>query len=278
MDEKVLVAGVQIDIELKEKQHNLGKVLSSCEEASRHGAQFVIFPELTLTGYAYADVQEIASVSEPIPGPSTQSLYRMCKDHGILVLLGLIEEYKGSYFNSASLISPEGVVGTYRKIHLPYLGADKFITPGDTPFTAYDTPYGRVGWIICYDGSFPESVRVLALKGAELVALCTSWPDDPDSACSQKYIAPARAVENHVNYCAVNRVGCESGVTFLGKSIFVDFEGHTLAEASPDKEEIIYAEINLRKARESQMVISPGQYEMDRMKDRRPEFYSPICE
>jgi len=278
MDEKVLVAGVQMDIEIKEKQRNLAKARSSCEEASRHGARIVIFPELTLTGYAYADVHEIASVSEPVPGPSTESLHRMCKEHGILALVGLIERHEGSCFNSATLIGPEGIVGTYRKVHLPYLGADKLVSPGDTPFTVYETPYGRLGWIICYDGSFPESVRVLALKGAELVALCTNWPDDPDSACSQKYIVPARAVENHVNYFAVNRVGCERGVAFLGKSIFVDFEGHKLAEASPDKEEIIYGEVDLRKARESQIVVAPGQYEMDRMKHRRPEFYGPICE
>ncbi|MEJ2223501.1 MAG: carbon-nitrogen hydrolase family protein, partial [Desulfobacterales bacterium] len=171
-----------------------------------------------------------------------------------------------------------GVAGIYRKIHLPYLGADRFLAPGNRPFSVCETRYGRLGWIICYDGSFPECARVLALQGADMVALCTNWPDDPDSACSREYVSRARAVENHVYYLAVNRVGQERGVRFLGRSLFVDCDGSTLAEGSPDREEIIYADIDLDRARDRRIVFEEGKYEMDRMKQRRPEYYRAICE
>jgi len=227
-------------------------------------------------GYCYSDRQEAVSVSEPIPGPSTEHLRKICKQLDILVLVGLVEKQGEKCYNSAVLIGSEGIIGTYRKIHLPFLGLDRFVNRGDIPFKVYHTKFGKLGWLICYDGSFPESVRVLALKGAEIVALVTNWPEGSET--SPKYIVPARAIENRINYIAVNRVGKERGFKFIGKSKIVDYEGRTLAEASADKEEIIYAEVDLEKARDKRIVVAPGEYEMHRMKDRRPEFYGPIVE
>ncbi len=91
--------------------------------------------------------------------------------------------------------------------------------------------------------------RVLAFKKADILFLCTSWPDDKDSTGSQAYITPARAIENHVYYCAVNRVGTEKTVRFMGRSRFVDFNGNTIVQGSTDKEEILYAKIDLQRVR-----------------------------
>jgi predicted amidohydrolase len=280
MTDIVRVAGAQIDIKLADKAGNLRKALDCCREAAEKGARIIIFPELTLTGYNVDDHAEIPPLAESVPGPATAEIQKICRDLDILVLFGLIEQGgNGSeFFNSAALIDRGGVAGIYRKIHLPYLGGDRFLTPGDRPFNVCETRYGRIGWIICYDGSFPECARVLALQGADMVALCTNWPDDPDSACSREYVSRARAVENHVYYLAVNRVGEERGVRFLGRSLFVDCDGSTLAEGSPDREEIIYADIDLDRARDRQIVFEAGKYEMDRMAQRRPEYYRPICE
>ena len=277
MTDIVKVAGAQIDIKLADKAANLRKAINCCREAAEKGVRIIIFPELTLTGYNVDDHAEIPPLAEPIPGPATTEIQKLCRNLDILVLFGLIENAGSEFYNSAALIDSAGVAGIYRKIHLPYLGGDRFLTPGNRPFTVFETRYGRLGWIICYDGSFPECARVLALQGADMVALCTNWPDDPDSACSREYVSRARAVENHVYYLAVNRVGEERGVRFLGRSLFVDCDGSTLAEGSPDREEIIYADIDVERARDRRIVFEEGKYEMDRLKQRRPEYYQPIC-
>jgi predicted amidohydrolase len=278
MTDIVRVAGAQIDIGLADKAGNLHKALNCCREAAEKDARVVIFPELTLTGYNIDDTAEIPPLAESVPGPATNEIQKICQDLDILVLFGLIEHAGSEFYNSAVLIDPGGVAGNYRKIHLPYLGGDRFLTPGNRPFTVCETRYGRLGWIICYDGSFPECARILALQGAEMVALCTNWPDDPDSACSREYVSRARALENHVYYLAVNRVGEEGGVRFLGRSLFVDCYGSALAEGSPDQEEIICADIDLDRARDRRIIFEEGKYEMDRMKQRRPEYYRQICE
>jgi predicted amidohydrolase len=280
MADIVRVAGAQIDIRLGDRAGNLHKALNCCREAAEKDARIVIFPELTLTGYNFDDSAEIPPLAETVPGPATAEIAKICQDQDIQVLFGLVERDgdAAEFYNSAALIDPAGVVGIYRKIHLPCLGGDRFLTPGNRSFTVCETRYGRIGWIICYDGSFPEGARVLALQGADMIALCTNWPDDPDSACSREYVSRARAAENHVYYLAVNRVGQERGVRFLGRSLFVDCDGGTLAEASPGREEIIYADIDLDRARDRRIVFEEGKYEMDRMKQRRPEFYRPICE
>ncbi len=277
MTDIIRVAGAQIDIQLGDKADNLRKAIDCCRAAADQGARIVIFPELTLTGYNFADHAAIPRLAESVPGPATSEIRRTCRDLDILVLFGLIERAESEFYNSAVLVDRRGVAGIYRKIHLPYLGSDRFLTPGNLPFTVCQTPYGRLGWIICYDGSFPECARVLALQGAEMVVLCTNWPDDPDSACSREHVSRARAVENHVYYLAVNRVGEERGVRFLGRSLFVDCDGSTLAEGAADREEIIYADVDLDRARDRRIVFEAGKYEMDRMKQRRPEFYRPIC-
>jgi predicted amidohydrolase len=274
MGDKVMIAGVQMDPEIHEKRKNTAKVIDLCHEARKKGARIVVFPECALTGYCFSDFDEVLSVAEPVPGPSTRQLEKTCRELDIFLLMGLVEKHDGACYNAAVLIGPQGVVGIYRKIHLPFLGLDRFVSPGNIPFTVHNTPWGKLGWLICYDGSFPESARVLALKGAEIVALLTNWPDDSESSAT--YLVPARAIENRVNFVAVNRVGQERGFTFIGRSRIVDYEGNTLAKAGPDTEEVICATVNLEGARNKHVVVVPGEYEMHRMRDRRPEFYGPI--
>src|SRR5262249_5376315 len=144
-------------------------------------------------------------------------------------------------FNACALVGPTGLVASYRKVHLPLLGVDRFATPGDRPFAVHDLGGLRVGMTICYDGSFPEASRVLTLLGADVVLLPTNWP--PAARRTVQYLVQARALENHIYYAAVNRVGEERGFRFIGQSRIVDCNGDLLA-AGGEGEEMLYAELD----------------------------------
>ena len=276
MPDKIIVAGVQMEPKIFTKAENLEKIISFSEKGHKEGAKIVVFPECSLSGYCFDNLEEVISVGEPIPGPATEKVKKLCSRLDLFVLFGLIEKEREEYFNAAVLVGPDGVIGNYRKIHLPFLGADRFVKKGNIPFRTYDTRYGKFGWIICFDGAFPESSRILALQGSELIALPTNWPVG-GSETSPKYIVPTRAIENRVNYIAVNRVGTERGFQFIGQSKIVDYVGNILAEADSE-EETIYAEIDLAQAREKKTVVIPGVYELDRFRTRSPEFYAPLVE
>ena len=276
MSQKIFIAGVQMEPKIFEKENNLERIINFSRDAHKKGARLVVFPECALTGYIFSNLQEAQPMAESIPGPSTDRIQKICKELDFLVLVGLIEKEGNECFNSAVLIGAEGVIGKYRKIHLPFLGLDRFVNRGDIPFKVYNTKLGKLGWVICYDQSFPETIRILAIKGAEIVALLTNWPEGVEA--TSRYIVPARAVENRINYIAVNRVGRERGFRFIGESKIIDYSGKILSEASSDREEILCAEVDLEKAREKRQVFIPGELELDRLKDRRPEFYYPLID
>ena len=274
---KVWIAGVQMEPKILDKKHNLEKIVEFAKQAHGKGAKIVVYPECALTGYCYSSLEEVLSVAEPLPGPSTEVLQGVCKDLDVLILLGLVEREGDKCYNAAALVGPEGTVGIYRKIHLPFLGLDRFVKKGNIPFQVYDTKFGKIGWIICFDGAFPESTRVLALKGAEIVALPTNWAVG-GSETSPKYIVHARAIENRINFIAVNRIGEERGYRFIGQSKIIDYLGRILAETAATEEGVICAEVDLENARNKKTVIIPGEYELDRFKQRSPEFYGPITD
>src|SRR5690606_33851347 len=111
-----------------------------------------------------------------IGGESTERLTELCRKYECHVVLGMLETDGDRLFNACVLVGPAGVVGNYRKIHLPYLGVDRFTTHGDQPFAVHEAGDLRLGMNICYDGAFPESARVMALQGADLIVLPTNWP------------------------------------------------------------------------------------------------------
>jgi predicted amidohydrolase len=127
---------------------------------------------------------------------------------------------------------------------------------------------------ICYDGSFPESGRVLALLGADILVLPTNWPTH--SECAAEHMIATRAMENTVYAMAVNRVGEERGFRFIGRSSIAAPNGEVLAYASQTSEEILYADVDPTRARQKHLVRVPGKHEINRFADRRPSFYAPI--
>ena len=274
------IAAVQMDCAFADKAKNLETMRARLREAAGNGAQLVLFPECALPGYCYESKDEALPHAEPIPGPSTQQLADDCAKLGVWAVVGLLEFLpsplagEGSLFNACTLIGPAGIVATYRKIHLPFLGVDRFTTPGDQPFAVHDIGGLRVGMNICYDGSFPEAARCLMLLGADLIVLPTNWPTGAISTA--RTLIPARALENHLYYAAVNRVGTERGFRFIGMSRILGCTGEFLAVSDDDEPTILYADIDPEKARNKHLVNIPGKYELHRTADRRPQMYGPI--
>ena len=276
MPEKFILAGVQMDPTLMDKEANLAGMIDSVEQAVAKQARLVVFPECALTGYCFENLQEALPYAETIPGPSTQLLASVCRRTRAYLVLGMLERDGDRCFNAAALIGPEGVVGKYRKVHLPFLGVDRFVDSGDLGFAVHETRLGRIGLNICYDGSFPESARTMALKGADVILLPTNWPKGAEQFA--EFLVNARGLENHVFSVAVNRVGIGRGFRFIGRSRIADPSGRTLALASADEEEVIFAEIDPSAARDKHITRVPGKHEINRFKDRRPRYYGKIVE
>jgi predicted amidohydrolase len=212
-----------------------------------------------------------------IDDPSTHAIAEDCIKLGVFAVVGLLEVAgNDNLFNSAQLIGPKGKVANYRKIHLPFLGVDRFTTPGDQPFAVHDLGGLKIGMNICYDGSFPESARCLMLLGADLVVLPTNWP--PGAITTVNTLIPARALENHFYYAACNRIGTERGFQFIGMSRIIGCRGDLLAVSENAEPAILYADIDPAKARDKHLNIIPGKYELHRTRDRRPAMYAPITQ
>lgn len=274
MAETVRIAGVQMDISFADKERNLQRMTQFLEQTAAEKAHLTVFPECALTGYCFDSLEEALPYAEAADGASTASLQSVCARLGVYAVFGMLEADGDRLFNACLLVGPEGLIGSYRKVHLPYLGVDRFTTPGDRPFAVHDAGGLRVGMNICYDGSFPEAARILALEGADLIVLPTNWP--PGSDCTADFVINARAMENSVYYMSVDRVGVERGFAFIGKSRICDPGGHTIADAPHANEQILYADVDPARARRKHIVRVPDKHEIDRFADRRPEMYGPL--
>jgi predicted amidohydrolase len=270
------IAGIQTDVSIGNVDINLNQLEAVVRDEVSRGTQLTIFPECFSTGYCFDSLDEAMPFAESIPGPTTDRVTRLCHSLNTYVVFGMLEKSGNDLFNAAVLVGPDGVIGSYRKVHLPFLGVDRFTSPGDRPFEVFEAAGVRIGMLICYDGGFPEAARVLALKGADIILLPTNWP--PGGSYMAEFSTNCRAMENGVYFAAVNRVGTERGFTFIGKSRICSPVGATLQSLDHDQPGIIRATINVIEARTKRLVRVPGKHVIDRMADRRPEMYGPICE
>ncbi|MFM7844658.1 MAG: carbon-nitrogen hydrolase family protein [Planctomycetota bacterium] len=272
----IKIAAAQIDVTIADPAANLQRMESTFRECCRQGAHLTIFPECALAGYCFNSAAEALEWAETLPGPSVEHFTRVARQTGGYVAYGLLERDGEQLYNACALVGPEGLVGSYRKVHLPYLGVDRYTSTGNRGFQVWDAGGLKVGMLICYDLAFPEAARVLALAGADLIALPTNWP--PGAQCTSECVANARALENAVFVAAVNRVGQERGWEFIGRSRICDTNGHTLAFAPTAEPTILYSDLNLDRARNKHIVRVPKLHEINRFADRHPEFYGPLVE
>jgi predicted amidohydrolase len=269
----VRVAVAQIEPALGENERNLDVCLARVEEAAAAGAQLLVLPECAIPGYVFESTEEALPFAEEIPGPSTEALAAVCARLGMHVVCGLLEVDAGDLCNAAVLVGPDGLIGTYRKTHLPFLGVDRFTRAGDE-LPVFDTPLGRIAIEICYDLRFPELTRAFALAGADIVALPTNWP--VAARANAELLAPARAYENRIYLLVANRVGVERTAEFCGRSQIVDPSGTRLAEADTASEVLLVADVDVEIARDKSIVPAPGEYEMHLFGHRRPELYGAL--
>ncbi len=268
------VAVAQMEPKLAEKERNLEACLARMQEAAAEGAELLVLPECALPGYMFDSAEEALPFAEEVPGPSSETLESECRRLGMHLVCGLLERDGDTLRNSAVLVGPDGLIGTYRKTHLPFLGVDRFVVPGDE-LNVYDTPLGRIGVEICYDLRFPEVTRTLALKGADIIAFPTAFP--MAAKMQTEVITLARAAENRVYLLMANRVGKERWGEFCGWSQIVDPFGKRLAEAGETEEALLVADVELEKARDKDYII-PGEYELYLFGHRRPELYGALVE
>ncbi|HEV7279580.1 MAG TPA: carbon-nitrogen hydrolase family protein [Pirellulaceae bacterium] len=276
MGTKRRLTAVQFDVAFMDVERNLQRMTDWTRKAAGEGADLVVFPECAATGYCFDSLEEALPYAQSIPGPATERMIEAARETGAAIVFGLLERDGDAIYNACVLVSPAGLLGTYRKIHLPYLGIDRFATPGDRPFAVHDWQGVRVGLNICYDAAFPESSRTMALAGADLIVLPTNWPRGAETTA--EHAVPTRALENNVFYLAVNRAGEERGFAFIGRSRLCGLDGAVLAATEGTGEESFSYEVDLALARNKRIVRVPGLHTIDRFADRRPEMYGPITE
>lgn len=277
------IAGVQMDVRLGDKAHNLNQIEYFAREAAATDAKLVVFPECAVTGYCFESLEEAMPFAEAFDNGTCQSVSRLqqiCSELQIHIVAGMLERQAGSteedqLFNVCVCVGPNGLVGKYRKTHLPKLGVDHFATPGDHPYEVFQVDSVRIGMLICYDASFPEASRVLSLEGADLIVLPTNWPFGAEPTAD--YVINARASENKVYFISVDRIGLERGFQFIGKSKICDIHGKNLDVADHANQAIIYAEIDPQEARNKRIQRAPG-HSIDRFKDRRPDLYGRVSD
>ncbi len=267
------VCGVQMAPRRGDRSANLDSARAGIAAASFEGARLVVFPEASLTGYVYHDRESAHEAAIQADGPELLEIAAMCRARDVWAVVGGIERDDDRLHNSLFLIGPEGPAGRYRKTHTLCLGVDRFTTPGTRPPPVFDTPLGRIGLNICYDGTFPETARALKLAGAQLIVLPTNWPN----LRLKREQVRMRAYENHVNYLAVNRVGVEEGVSFHSGTMAADWRGDLIGELG-DGAGLLHVDFDMEAADRNRVVEVGGEYEYDYVADRRPDLYGRLTE
>jgi N-carbamoylputrescine amidase len=271
------VACIQMEPKIGEKETNVARSLEKIAEAASNGATLIILPELCNSGYVFASRQEAFSLAEPVPdGPTTASWLDAARSLRVTIVAGICERAEGALYNSAVIVGPDGFVGTYRKVHL-WAAENLFFEPGDLGVPVWKTAFGRMAVAICYDGWFPETFRLAALQGADILCVPTNWVPMPDQPANMLMMANILAMggahSNSMYIAAADRVGTERDQPFLGSSLIISHTGFPLAgPASKTEEEIIYAEVNLSDARRKRVLNSFNQP----LRDRRIDVYDEM--
>jgi predicted amidohydrolase len=250
---------------------NVGMSVHAMRQAAAEGASFVVFPELSLTGYCFETRGEALEHAIGAGDEAFETLTDACAELDQVIAVGYLERMDQGFANVVSLIGGDGIVGHYRKTHLPHLGVDKWTEQGWDPLELYEVGELKVGLLICFDASFPEATRLLAMQGADVIVLPTNWPAEAIDKAG--WLPNTRAYENVIYFASVNRVGEEGGYVFHGLSRVCGPEGGTLVDGPADEPAILIADIDPARARAKRIERRQGEYWLDRMGQRREDLY-----
>jgi predicted amidohydrolase len=272
MKESFRVALAQISCKRGDKTANLKKIEKTATNAKKQGADLVIFPELSVTGYTMRD--QLYELAETIPGPSTNIITNVARKAGIHIVSGipeLSEKTQATIYNTAVLTGPHGLIGKYRKMYLPTHSVfeEKRYFRSGYEAVALDTDIGKIGLIICYDIFFPEVSRLARLKGARLIVCISASP-----AIRRLFfetLTVARAIENTAFLAYVNLVGIEDGLQFWGGSRLIGPQGKVLAKAKYDQEDVVIGQVDYADMRSIETFVPT-------LRDLRPELFDELRE
>jgi len=252
-------------IQMRMTADTAANVVHACDmlaKAAKKGVQVACLPELFRSPYfCQTEDPDVFDLAEPIPGPTTEALSKVAKQHGMVIVGSIFERRAaGVYHNTAVVIDENGkLIGIYRKMHIPDdpLYYEKYyFTPGDLGFKAFDTKFGKLGTLVCWDQWYPEGARLTAMQGANVLFYPTAIGWHPKEkkefgeaqASAWETIQRSHAIANGIYVAACNRIGHEptpkkkgDGIEFFGNSFIADPFGRILAKASSNKEEIITA-------------------------------------
>jgi predicted amidohydrolase len=267
------VAAIQFEPTLGEKEKNVHHLLRLVEQAAQHGARLIVLPEMATTGYCWASRQEIAPFVETIPGQTTERFQVLASRYGCYIALSLpeIDPSTNAYYNSAALLGPHGLVGSYRKLH-SYISEPRWARDGDLGIPVWETELGRLSALICMDANYFEAARLAALHQADVVLFPVNWDNEK---CPNSWWM-ARAFENGLYIIAANRYGRERGVQFGGGSCIINPDG-TLQTYVDNGEAIVLGEVNLALSRDKRWG-SEKELIGDRLADRLPEEYTSLVQ
>lgn len=253
---KVKVGLIQMTCQ-KDKQSNIEKTIEKIKECASKGANIICLQELFASLY-FCDVEDYENfkLAEEIPGSTTKILSDLAKELGVVIIASLFEKrMKGLYHNTVAVLDADGeYLGKYRKMHIPddpgYY--EKFyFTPGDLGYKVFNTKFGNIGVLICWDQWYPEASRITALKGADILFYPTAigWDISQDEATNQEQynawqtIQRSHAIANGVHTVSVNRVGQEGNMKFWGGSFVSNPFGTLLHKSSHTEEDVAVIEI-----------------------------------
>jgi N-carbamoylputrescine amidase len=269
---------------------NRKKTLALAERAAKQGAQIICTQELFTSQYfCQSEDHENFKLAETIPGPSTAAFQKLAKQYKVVIIASLFEKRTaGLYHNTAAIIDADGsLLGMYRKMHIPDdpLYYEKFyFTPGDLGFRTWQTRYGKIGVLICWDQWYPEGARLTAMQGAQILFYPTAigWhPSEKKTSGVKQHgaweiIQRSHAVANGCYVAAVNRIGKEvlkdvggDGIEFWGQSFVAGTSGEILTKASVNKEEILIVPVDLAQ-------VDQTRTHWPFLRDRRIDAYGDI--
>jgi len=271
---------------------NLKKPLALVELAAKSGAEIICTQELFRSQYfCQSEDYEHFRLAEPVPGPTTAAFQKLARKHQVVIVASLFEKRAaGVYHNTAAIIDADGsVLGIYRKMHIPDdpLYYEKFyFTPGDLGFRTWQTKFGKIGVLICWDQWYPEAARLTAMQGAQILFYPTAigWhPGEKQQNGAKQHgaweiIQRSHAVANGCYVAAVNRIGHEviksvggDGIEFWGQSFVAGTSGELLAKASVHKEEILIVPVDLAQ-------VDQTRTHWPFLRDRRIDAYGGITQ
>jgi N-carbamoylputrescine amidase len=269
---------------------NLKKTIALVERAAKSGAQIICTQELFRSQYfCQSEDHKHFELAETIPGPSTDAFQKLAKKHKVVIVASLFERRTaGLYHNTAVVIDADGsLMGSYRKMHIPDdpLFYEKFyFTPGDLGFKTWDTRYGKIGVLICWDQWYPEAARLTAMSGAQILFYPTAigWHPSEKAKYGTKQhgawetIQRSHAVANGCYVASINRIGHEEidgvggdGLEFWGQSFVAGTSGEIIAKASSDKEEILIVPVDLEN-------VDTTRTHWPVLRDRRIDAYGDL--